>query len=143
MNLYRHTQIGYSVLIFTLIVWLFIAVLNIGTPHVAIFMATSVVLLVIAVLFASMTITVTDDRLEWSLTLGLFRQTIARSSIRNVSSVKISLLNGLGIRTNNFRDYLWSVGGSEAIRLEMDNGRVLMLSTDDCDALLRVLEIAP
>jgi hypothetical protein len=91
-------------------------------------LAVSFLLFVLGFVFATMTITVTSDRVEWCLNMGLFRQTILRPSIKNVSVINISLWNGLGIRTNNFRDYLWSIGGSSAIRLELDNGRKLALS---------------
>jgi hypothetical protein len=47
--------------------------------------------------------------------------------------------DGIGIRTNNFRDFLWCVGGSDAVRFELENGRILVLGTDDPNGLLHAL----
>ena len=140
MPLYRHTQFGSSLVVFTLVIWLIVFVMSLGGPPSWQFISTSLLLFAIGFVFATMTITVSSDRIEWCLTMGLFRQTILRRSIMDASVIKISFLNGLGIRTNNFRDYLWSVGGSSAIRLELDNGHFIALSTDDPDGLMSALQ---
>jgi hypothetical protein len=139
MPLYRHTQFGSSLVVFTLGVWLIVFAMSLGRPPSWQFISTSLLLFAIGFVFATMTIIVSNDRVEWCLTMGLFRQTILRRSIADTSVIKISLLNGLGIRTNNFRDYLWSVGGSSAIRFELDSGRNIALSTDDPDGLKSAL----
>jgi hypothetical protein len=140
MPLYRHTQFGSSLVVFTLVIWLIVFAMSLGHPPSWQFITTSLLLFAIGFVFATMTITVSSDRVEWCFTMGLFRQTILRRSIMDASVIKISFLNGLGIRTNNFRDYLWSVGGSSAIRLELDNGRFIALSTDDPDGLMSALQ---
>jgi hypothetical protein len=45
----------------------------------------------------------------------------------------------IGARTNNFRDWLWTVSGNNAVTFRFVNGRTLSLGTDDPDNLIAAI----
>jgi hypothetical protein len=137
--MYQHRQIGYSALIISAVVWIAVSVVDLAASLIALFIVSTAIIFVVATVFSTMTIAVTDDCVEWNLSFGLFKQRMSRTSIRSSAIIGISLLNGIGIRTNNFRDFLWCVGGSSAVRFELENGRFLSLGTDDPNGLMHAL----
>jgi hypothetical protein len=96
-------------------------------------------LVCVGIVFSTMTIDVSDDAVEWWFTFGLLRQRVAMSEIQFATSTRVSLLNGLGIRTNG-RDWLWIVSGSNAVTLELRNGKKIGLGSPEAQDLAVLID---
>jgi hypothetical protein len=137
---YQHTQRGTLMLVvFTMFAILsaFMAY-SLPSPSRWIFLAAAVGLLVLAWLFSSLTVSVSDNEVEWRFGPGLFSFRMARADIAGVSIVRNSLLNGFGIRMRpGFR--LYNVSGFDAVELRLKSGDVRRIGTDDASGLAAVL----
>jgi hypothetical protein len=135
-EMYARRQIGTQMLLVLAIVWV-----GVGLPLwyvglLGVFAGITLLFGVCAVIFSSMTIRIVGPNLEWSLGFGLFAKRFPLSDIASVDAVTLGPLAGLGARTNNFRDWLWIVSGSNAVTFRFVNGRTLSLGTDDPDNLI-------
>jgi hypothetical protein len=93
----------------------------------------------IGIVFSTMTIDVSDDAVEWWFTFGILRQRVAMSEIQFATSTRVTLWNGLGIRTNG-RDWLWIVSGSNAVTLELRNGKKIELGSPEAQDLAVLID---
>jgi hypothetical protein len=93
----------------------------------------------IGIVFSTMTIAVSDEAVEWWFTFGILRQRVPMSEIQFATSTRVSLLNGLGIRTNG-RDWLWIVSGSDAVTLELRNGKKIGLGSPEAQDLAVLID---
>ncbi|MEJ2187697.1 MAG: hypothetical protein P8Z36_17550 [Gemmatimonadota bacterium] len=96
------------------------------------------VLLVVGVLFSSLTIQVLHGHLMWSLGPGFFRHMLPLERIRDVQVRDNPWLQGLGIRKRDgVRGY--AVAGGSAVEIELEDGERIRLGTDDPEGLVRAL----
>jgi hypothetical protein len=61
------------------------------------------------------------------------------SEIRFATSTRVTLLNGLGIRTNG-RDWLWIVSGTDTVTLELRNGKKIWLGSPEAQDLAVLID---
>ena len=93
---------------------------------------------VLAWLFSSLTVIVNGSELEWYFGPGAWKYRMARGDIANVSIVRNSVLNGFGIRMRpGFR--LYNVSGLDAVELQLKNGEIRRIGTDDARGLAAAL----
>jgi hypothetical protein len=142
---YKHTQIGYLMIIVTFIVLVLFAYLQItarmepasldsGTN----FLMTAIMALIIFILasFSALTVTINEQFLHIRFGWGIFSKKFLLSEIATVKSVKNRWYYGWGIRF-----WLWSkmwiynVSGFDAVELTLKNGRVYRIGTDEPDKL--------
>ncbi len=139
---YRHTQPGTLMLVMLPIGALVCAAAGYSLPVAVgrgILWAAAVMLLVVAWLFSSLTVEVTEDDVRWYFGPGLWRYRIARADIAATRIVRNSWLNGFGIRMRpDFR--LYNVSGLDAVELRLKGGEIRRLGTDDARALAAALE---
>ena len=131
---YRHTQVGY----------LMIAVLSAGvlglTASIAFGNGPKVLVVVIAILalclllFPTLTAVVQDNRLRCFFGIGLIRREIPVPTILAVSVVRNPWTYGWGLRLIP-GGWLWNVSGFDAVELQLQNGKVFRIGTDEPDAL--------
>ena len=97
MNTYKHTQIGYLMLVVTLVVLVFFAWLQITVraepPSVdsgTNFAVTAIMVLILFILasFGSLTVSVDEQRVAAKFGWGIFRKKFSASEIVSVSQVK-------------------------------------------------------
>ena len=93
----------------------------------------------VGVVFSTMTIDVSDNAVEWWFTFGILRQRVSMSEIRFATSTRVTLLNGLGIRTNG-RDWLWIVSGTDTVTLELRNGKKIWLGSPEAQDLAVLID---
>ena len=136
---YHHPQLGTFML----------AVLLIGAAAIAIggyfgvaqrvpLWVLSGFLVVLAVVFSSLTVDVDEAEVRWHFGPGLWHYRIARSDIAAVQIVRNSWMNGFGIRMRpGFR--LYNVSGLDAVELRLKNGDVRRVGTDDAQAFAAAL----
>ena len=140
MTRYRHTQIGYLMLVVTLAVlalfaWAYITAraeppsVNSGTN----FAITSIMALILLILasFSSLTVTVDEQYLRIRFGYGIFRKKFPLSEIRSVHAVKNHWYYGWGVRIW-FWPYMWiyNVSGFDAVEIIMRNGKIYRIGTD-------------
>ncbi len=143
--MYRHRQFGFWLVVFTAFIWIVIAwkyFVAAGRLGSGAFIVSSCILALIVIVFSSMTVRVAADTVEWNLAFGAFPQRIRVAEIASTRPVRLSWFAGLGIRTNNFRDWAWVISGRSAVVITMKNGRFVALGTDDATGLLAAIDAA-
>ena len=137
---YQHTQLG-TVMVLTLVLGaIFFAAMayTLPTPGRWGLLAGGVLLIFVAWLFSSLTISVSDSELQWRFGPGLFSYRMALADIAGVSIVRNSALSGFGIRMRpGFR--LYNVSGLDAVELRLKNGDIRRIGTDDARGLAAAL----
>ena len=140
MTFYKHTQIGYLMLVVTLAVlvlfaWAYITAsaeppsYDSGTN----FAVTAIMALILSILASFVTLTVSVDEyyLRIKFGYGIFRKKLALSKIASAARVKNNWYYGWGIRVW-FWPYMWiyNISGFDAIEITMKNGKIYRIGTD-------------
>jgi hypothetical protein len=137
---YQHTQLGTLMLVTLVSGAIFFAAMAYTLPSAGRcgLLAGAVGLVVLAWLFSSLTVSVSESELQWRFGPGLFSYRMALADIAGVSVVRNSVLNGFGIRMRpGFR--LYNVSGFDAVELRLKNGDVRCIGTDDARGLAAAL----
>ena len=140
MTTYKHTQIGYLMLVVTLAVLVFFTwaqitaraeppSVNSGTN----FAITSIMALILFVLVSFTTLTTSTDKnfLRIKFGYGIFARKFALNQIASVKSVKNHWYYGWGVKVW-FWPYMWiyNVSGFDAVEIIMRNGKIYRVGTD-------------
>jgi hypothetical protein len=141
MNRYKHTQIGYFLLIVYSVVILFLAYLNILTGFEIYALAGLLVMFVALAIFAKLTVTVGDRKIRIQFGIGIIRKGFHLNDIATYQLVKNPWYYGWGIRYTP-RGWLYRVSGSTAIELQMKSGKTYRIGTDDPERLAHALDQA-
>lgn len=139
-NTYRHTQIGWAVIVPVLIV--LAVVLGLMSLSAESWRSTPLVvawlLAVVLMLFSALTVTVTNGWLECRFGVGLIWRRIRLSDVRNAEAVRNKWYYGWGIRLTP-HGWLWNVAGLDAVELTFSNGKKFRIGTDEPGKLLEAL----
>lgn len=138
MKQYKHTQVGYLLLVLYSIVILFIVYMNFVTGYNPTILVVLAIMLVVLVLFATLTVTVDEQMLKIRFGVGLIRKSFLLEDIESYSVVKNPWYYGWGIRYTP-RGWLYNVSGFSAIELQMKNGKFYRIGTDDPEGLARAV----
>jgi hypothetical protein len=143
---YRHTQVAWTLIV--LVVAVVLAELTLvafsapqSTLALALAGALVAVVAVMLALFSTLTVVVDDRTVSLSFGLGSLRRDVMLADIAVVRKVRNHWYDGWGVRVIP-RGRLYNVGGLDAVELEMDNGRVVRVGTDQPDALLAAVKAA-
>ena len=140
MTSYKHTQIGYLMLVVMLAVlalftWVYTMAL-VETPSVDSgpnFLVTVVMVLILFILasFTALTVSIDENYLRIKFGYGIFAKKFVLNQIASVQAVKNHWYYGGGMRVW-FWPYMWiyNVSGFEAVEIIMKNGKVYRLGTD-------------
>jgi hypothetical protein len=137
---YQHTQLGTLMLVTLVSGAIFFAAMAYTLPDPGRWglLAGAALLVVVAWLFSSLTVSVSENELQWSFGPGLLSYRMALADIAGVSIVRNSPLNGFGVRMRpGFR--LYNVSGLDAVELRLKNGDIRRIGTDDASGLAAVL----
>ena len=138
--MYRHTQIGYLTLIVILVAALGIfASLPDQVRPVALGIAG--LLVIIGVLFSSLTVEVADGELRFHFGPGFWRKRIALSDVAAATPTQSSWWEGWGIRFTP-RGMLYNVSGTNAVEITLRSGKRFRIGTDEPEALVQALQSA-
>ena len=138
MTYYKHTQVGTVILaglFFGLIVLLFVYS-QAGAHPVT--LAVGGLLIVLVVMFASLTVEVTAEEVKIRFGIGAVRKSFPAAEIRSTRQVRNHWAYGWGVRLTP-HGWLFNVAGLDAVELEMANGRRYRIGTDQPTELLSAI----
>ena len=140
MTSYKHTQIGYLMIIVTLVVSMIFAQAQITAraepPSVdsgTNFAITALMALILFVLASVTTLTTSIDEkyLQIKFGYGIFRKKVLLSEIISAKQVKNHWYYGWGIRFWFWpRMCIYNVSGFDAVEIIMKNGKIYRIGTD-------------
>jgi hypothetical protein len=135
MKDYKHTQIGYLLIIALGTASLMIGNLVLATNFniTAILLLTFMVLCL--VLFATLTVEVNAQEINLQFGIGLIRKRFALKDVQTYRAVKNPWYYGWGIHLIP-GGWLYNVSGWEALELQMKDGRKYRIGTDDTRGLI-------
>lgn len=145
MTAYKHTQIGYLMLVITLAVLILFARMQItaraeppsyysGTNFAV--TAVMAMILLILVSFTTLTVSIDENYLRIKFGYGMFRKKFAMSEIASVTRVKNHWYCGWGIRLCFWpRTWIFNVSGFDAVEIRMKNGKIFRIGTDEPEKL--------
>jgi hypothetical protein len=137
---YKHTQIGYLMLLVTLAVLVLFAwahITALAEPPSAdsgtnlLVTAVMVVILFILASFTTLTTSIDENCLRVKFGYGIFAKKFALNQIASVQIVKNHWYYGWGVKVW-FWPYMWiySVSGFDAVEIIMRNGKIYRIGTD-------------
>jgi hypothetical protein len=142
MNKYEHTQIGY----------LMIFVFGLAVICLAIFMALTafnivalfvlILLLLCMPLFATLTVTIDENYIKLKFGIGIIHKKISLENIDLARKVRNSWYHGWGIHGFPGKGWVFNVSGFDAVELQMSDGIVYRIGTDEPDKLLAAVKAA-
>lgn len=146
MRIYRHRQVG-TLTVWALgitLVWIGAVLVLLGftgaasTPAVALCSVVLVVLAVAMLLFGSLTVEVSRERIRLWFGPGLIHRTFRVGEIRHAAAVRNHWYYGWGIRLIP-HGWMFNVSGLDAVELELESGRRFRIGTDEPLALLAAI----
>ena len=145
---YQHKQLGFILITVFVITFLFLVDLltlsiifwhDVMPPYVnPLLIALTLLVIILAVLFSSLTIKVSGDQLIWHYTLGFWKKQVALSDIAEARKVRNKWWYGWGIRKIP-GGWLYNVSGLDAVEVKLGNGRLIRLGTDEAGKLLAAI----
>lgn len=149
-KVYRHVQIGYTVLAAMLVGLLIVGIIlrsfNHQVPHglprtisLALLSAVALFLVACLVVFSSLTIVVSDAALTWYFTGHVLGGTVPLREIERVTREQNPAAYGWGIRLLP-DGRLYNVSGFKAVRIALRGGRRYVLGSDEPDRLVEAIE---
>jgi hypothetical protein len=137
---YRQTQIGYLTLIVILVAALGIFA-SLPDDVRPVTLGVAGLLVIIALLFSSLTVEVGDGELRFHFGPGFWRKRIALSEVSAATPTQNSWWEGWGIRFTP-RGMLYNVSGTNAVEIELRSGRRFRIGTDEPEALVQAIQTA-
>ena len=138
---YRHTQIGWVTLCSLLGGAVLILVLLGGIRALPGAALVARVVMLVGLLFATLTVEVDAQELRASFSGGIVRKRIALADVRRYREVRNPWYYGWGIHKLP-GGWIWNVSGLEAIELVLADGSVWRIGTDEPAAVVRALASA-
>lgn len=140
---YRHTQVGWVTLGSLVGGALLVVGLLGGVRQLPGAGVVAVPLLLAGLLFATLTVEVDARELRASFTFGLIRKRFALADVRGLRAVRNPWYYGWGIHKLR-GGWIWNISGFEAVELDLADGSVWRVGTDEPAALVRAIaEAAP
>lgn len=100
-----------------------------------------IILVAIAIAFASLTITVDATTLSWRFGPGIIRKSVPVREIARVEQVRLGWMAGWGIRITPI-GWLYNVSGRDAVQIILRDSKTFLLGTDDARSLKAALDAA-
>lgn len=145
MTSYKHTQIGYLMLVVTLAVLALFAWAQITArlepPSVdsgTNFAVTAVMAFIVIILasFTTLTTSIDESFLRIKFGFGIFSKKFALNQITSVQAVQNRWYYGWGIRLWLWpKMWIYNVSGFDAVEITLKNGKVYRIGTDVPEAL--------
>ena len=141
MNMYKHTQVGYLLIISYSAVILILGILYIVTDFNPVALVGLLIMVIVLGLFATLTVQVSEEMIKIQFGWGVIRKVILLKDIEAFRVVENPWYYGWGIRYTS-SGWLYSVSGFSAIELQMKGGKLYRIGTDEPDNFAKVLDEA-
>jgi len=135
MKTYQHTQPARAILIGLVSTGLLFAAMSL---YFVPFIVGTIVEFVVAFLFRSMTIEISDAELKWYFGSGFPLKRVPIGEVASAEAVRTSFWNGWGVHYTP-RGWLYNVSGFGAVCVTLRNGKRFCLGSDEPEALVREL----
>lgn len=152
MTSYKHTQIGYLMLVVNIaVVALFVWILSMAAAEpVSVdsgtnLFVTLIMALVVGILasVSTLTVSIDDKYLRVRFGYGIFRKKFALDDLVSAKHVKTHWYYGWGVRLWMWpKMWIFNVSGFDAIEITTKSGQVYCIGTDDPVALERAIQEA-
>ena len=146
MEQYKHTQIGYLLLISYSVPALFMVYLNVMVDFHPLAFAGLIIMLIVLRVFSRLTVTIDDQIIKVEFGLRIVRKVFTLKEVEAYRVVRNPWYYGWGIRLTP-RGWLFNVSGLSAIELDMNNGKRYRIGTDEpenlAEALAKALNDSP
>lgn len=135
--MYKHRQVGWIVLVLAIPIILILGFWTALTavPYAAL---TSIALLIIIILFSTLTVEGDSEALRFYFGPGIIRKRMPYATIKSAQKVRNHWFFGWGIRWYG-PGWLYNVSGLDAVELVLSNGTKLRIGTDEPDQLVAFL----
>jgi len=149
---YKHTQIGYFMIVVTIIVtilfaWAYITARseppseNSGT-NLATTMIMSVIILILF-FFTSLQVIIDESHLRLKLGYGLYKKQFSLNDILSAKAVKNPWYYGWGIKFwIGSKTLIYNISGFDAVEIKLNNKRTYRIGTDEPQKLEQTLNDA-
>ncbi|MEM9542615.1 MAG: hypothetical protein AAGA60_24370 [Cyanobacteria bacterium P01_E01_bin.42] len=130
--IYKHTQIGIVILaVLAIVAVLIIAISMFVSQETSIWVPIAIVgfLVVIAILFGSLTVEVEAGKLRCWFGLGLIHREFDLAEVNDVKIVRNPWFYGWGIRRTP-EAWMFNVSGLDAVQIELASGNKFRIGTD-------------
>jgi len=138
---YRHTQVGWTIIMSVDLTAALIVVLLSLKGFNWIPLTVLFVLGGCTFLFASLTVAIDEEYLHARFGPGLIRKSIPLRLITAYQPVRSHWYEGWGIRQIS-KGWMYNVSGFDAVELQMQNGRRYRIGTNDPEGLIKALHQA-
>jgi hypothetical protein len=138
MTLYKHTQVGWLLLVIVTTVVLILAFWTAINPVLSAII-TILALVILLSLFSTLTVVGDEKGLLFYFGPGIVRKRIPYEQIKSVSMVRNRWFYGWGVRWYG-RGWLYNVSGLDGIEFKLANGSQLRVGTDEPDRLYAFLK---
>ncbi len=133
-TVYRNTQVGIPILV--LVDAVIVCLIYLGlTEGSGVFFTTAAALAILEALFAWMTIEGTESTLQLRFGIGLIRKQFRLSEIVEALPYRTAWWQGWGIHLSR-AGTVYNISGLDAILLKLQNGKQVIIGTNDRDRLL-------
>jgi len=136
--LYRHTQVGWTVIVAMDLSIVLIIVLLAVTEFSWIPVIVAFILGLATFLFASLTAEIDEEFLTVRFGPGLIRKTIPLRFIMGYQPVRNHWYHGWGVRKVP-DGWMYNVSGLDAVELRLQDGSAFRLGTDDPQGLIEAI----
>ena len=137
--MYQHTQTGWTIIILFIAVALGIGITNLSGNGFVLFFAVSGFLVLLGLLFGSMTIKVDEKSLKWHFGPGFWKKEIPLENIAGTEEVTNKWYYGWGIRYTPY-GWLYNVSGLSAVEVRLRSGKNIRLGTDEPTSLKQAID---
>ena len=127
---YKHTQIGYFMIIALIISLLILFFEMIFIEFTQIFPIAFSILLIILILFPSLTLEINKTRFIVKFGFGIIHKKFILGDIKSCHIVKNPWYYGWGIHLTP-HGWLYNISGLSAIEIQMKNGKKYRIGTDE------------
>jgi len=138
---YRHTQIGYVIVVALLAgaAW----IVRFGMTHPQLrttLLPTACVLLLALFIFPTLSVSIDASEIRCWFGIGLVWRRIALGDVLEARVVRNPWYWGWGIRLTP-RGWMWNVSGRDAVELDLRNGGHFRIGTDQASELYNALQV--
>jgi hypothetical protein len=134
---YRHTQIGKVIIVMLVLGAILMTVLMRNVMSWTVVLGISILLLV-GILFGTLTVEVADGKLRFWFGPGLIRKEYSLSDVTSAESVRNHWYYGWGIRYTP-HGWLFNVSGLDAVAITLSSGKQFRVGTDQPQELERAI----